>query len=145
MHMQGPEFNLMGEGINSPRKPEGFSLVITVMMMVLLALLGIENALLVTPSVYGMDNERQLDTLNEMNGSWRGVAVVPTDVAVGGAAEYAFVQAAVAFERLPVQDALADGFLQPHAPATGAATHGLFAVAPVAGPAANRNARRRNT
>lgn len=46
----------------------------------LLALLGIEKAVLVTPSVYGMDNERQLDTLNEMNGAWRGVAVVPTDV-----------------------------------------------------------------
>jgi predicted TIM-barrel fold metal-dependent hydrolase len=47
----------------------------------LLALLGIEKAVLVTPSVYGMDNERQLDTLNEMKGAWRGVAVVPTDVA----------------------------------------------------------------
>ena len=47
----------------------------------LLALLGIERAVLVTPSVYGMDNERQLDTLNEMQGRWRGVAVVPTDVA----------------------------------------------------------------
>ena len=46
----------------------------------LLALLGIEKAVLVTPSVYGMDNERQLDTLNEMQGAWRGVAVVPTDV-----------------------------------------------------------------
>lgn len=47
----------------------------------LLELLGIEKAVLVTPSVYGMDNERQLDTLNEMKGAWRGVAVVPTDVA----------------------------------------------------------------
>jgi predicted TIM-barrel fold metal-dependent hydrolase len=46
----------------------------------LLATLGIEGAVLVTPSVYGMDNERQLDTLNEMQGRWRGVAVVPTDV-----------------------------------------------------------------
>src|SRR3970040_2492851 len=46
----------------------------------LLATLGIEKAVLVTPSVYGMDNERQLDTLNEMQGAWRGVAVVPTDV-----------------------------------------------------------------
>jgi len=45
-----------------------------------LATLGIERAVLVTPSVYGMDNERQLDTLNEMKGAWRGVAVVPTDV-----------------------------------------------------------------
>lgn len=47
----------------------------------LLTTLGIENAVLVTPSVYGMDNERQLDALNEMKGCWRGVAVVPTDVA----------------------------------------------------------------
>lgn len=47
----------------------------------LLATLGIERAVLVTPSVYGMDNERQLDTLAEMQGRWRGVAVVPTDVA----------------------------------------------------------------
>jgi 2-pyrone-4,6-dicarboxylate lactonase len=47
----------------------------------LLSTLGIENAVLVTPSVYGMDNERQLDALNEMKGCWRGVAVVPTDVA----------------------------------------------------------------
>jgi predicted TIM-barrel fold metal-dependent hydrolase len=46
----------------------------------LLSTLGIENAVLVTPSVYGMDNERQLDTLNDMQGRWRGVAVVPTDV-----------------------------------------------------------------
>ena len=46
----------------------------------LLATLGIERAVLVTPSVYGMDNERQLDTLVEMKGAWRGVAVVPTDV-----------------------------------------------------------------
>ncbi len=46
----------------------------------LLATLGIERAVLVTPSVYGMDNERQLDTLNEMQGRWRGVAVVSTDV-----------------------------------------------------------------
>jgi len=46
----------------------------------LLATLGIERAVLVTPSVYGMDNERQLDVLNEMQGRWRGVAVVPTDV-----------------------------------------------------------------
>ena len=46
----------------------------------LLATLGIELAVLVTPSVYGMDNERQLDALNEMQGKWRGVAVVPTDV-----------------------------------------------------------------
>ena len=46
----------------------------------LLATLGIELAVLVTPSVYGMDNERQFDTLNEMQGKWRGVAVVPTDV-----------------------------------------------------------------
>src|SRR5574340_1499904 len=46
----------------------------------LLATLGIERAVLVTPSVYGMDNERQLDTLNEMQGHWRGVAVVSTDV-----------------------------------------------------------------
>lgn len=47
----------------------------------LLAVLGIERAVLVTPSVYGMDNERQLDTLNELKGAWRGVAVVPVDVA----------------------------------------------------------------
>jgi len=47
----------------------------------LLATLGIARAVLVTPSVYGMDNERQLDTLVEMKGAWRGVAVVPTDVA----------------------------------------------------------------
>ena len=47
----------------------------------LLATLGIARAVLVTPSVYGMDNERQLDTLNEMKGAWRGVAVVHTDVA----------------------------------------------------------------
>ena len=46
----------------------------------LLATLGIERAVLVTPSVYGMDNERQLDALVEMRGQWRGVAVVPTDV-----------------------------------------------------------------
>jgi predicted TIM-barrel fold metal-dependent hydrolase len=46
----------------------------------LLSTLGIENAVLVTPSVYGMDNERQLDALKEMRGCWRGVAVVPTDV-----------------------------------------------------------------
>ena len=46
----------------------------------LLGALGIERAVLVTPSVYGMDNERQLDVLNEMQGQWRGVAVVPTDV-----------------------------------------------------------------
>jgi predicted TIM-barrel fold metal-dependent hydrolase len=46
----------------------------------LLATLGIERAVLVTPSVYGMDNERQLDILNEMGGAWRGVAVVPVDV-----------------------------------------------------------------
>ena len=46
----------------------------------LLATLGIERAVLVTPSVYGMDNERQLDTLAEMKGAWRGVAVVPTNV-----------------------------------------------------------------
>jgi predicted TIM-barrel fold metal-dependent hydrolase len=46
-----------------------------------LATLGIERAVLVTPSVYGMDNERQLDALNEMDGRWRGVAVVPTGVA----------------------------------------------------------------
>lgn len=45
-----------------------------------LGVLGIERAVLVTPSVYGMDNERQLDALNEMQGQWRGVAVVPTDV-----------------------------------------------------------------
>ncbi len=45
-----------------------------------LARLGIERAVLVTPSVYGHDNERQLDTLNTMQGRWRGVAVVPTDV-----------------------------------------------------------------
>jgi predicted TIM-barrel fold metal-dependent hydrolase len=47
----------------------------------LLATLGIERAVLVTPSVYGMDNERQLDALLEMKGQWRGVAVVATDVA----------------------------------------------------------------
>jgi len=47
----------------------------------LLATLGIARAVLVTPSVYGMDNERQLDTLVEMQGAWRGVAVVATDVA----------------------------------------------------------------
>jgi predicted TIM-barrel fold metal-dependent hydrolase len=46
----------------------------------LLATLGIERAVLVTPSVYGMDNERQLDALAEMQGAWRGVAVVKTDV-----------------------------------------------------------------
>lgn len=46
----------------------------------LLATLGIERAVLVTPSVYGMDNERQLDALVEMKGAWRGVAVVPADV-----------------------------------------------------------------
>lgn len=46
----------------------------------LLATLGVERAVLVTPSVYGMDNERQLDALTEMKGAWRGVAVVPTDV-----------------------------------------------------------------
>ncbi len=46
----------------------------------LLATLGIARAVLVTPSVYGMDNERQLDALAEMKGAWRGVAVVPTDV-----------------------------------------------------------------
>ena len=46
----------------------------------LLATLGIARAVLVTPSVYGMDNERQLDALAEMRGAWRGVAVVPTDV-----------------------------------------------------------------
>lgn len=46
----------------------------------LLATLGIDDAVLVTPSVYGMNNERQLDTLKEMHGRWRGVAVVPTDV-----------------------------------------------------------------
>jgi predicted TIM-barrel fold metal-dependent hydrolase len=47
----------------------------------LLATLGVERAVLVTPSVYGMDNERQLDTLVAMKGAWRGVAVVPTNVA----------------------------------------------------------------
>jgi predicted TIM-barrel fold metal-dependent hydrolase len=47
----------------------------------LLELLGIARAVLVTPSVYGMDNERQLDALNELKGTWRGVAVVHTDVA----------------------------------------------------------------
>ncbi len=46
----------------------------------LLATLGISRAVLVTPSVYGMDNERQLDTLSEVKGAWRGVAVVHTDV-----------------------------------------------------------------
>jgi predicted TIM-barrel fold metal-dependent hydrolase len=46
----------------------------------LLDTLGIERAVLVTPSVYGMDNERQLDALVEMKGAWRGVAVVPVDV-----------------------------------------------------------------
>jgi predicted TIM-barrel fold metal-dependent hydrolase len=46
----------------------------------LLSTLGIDDAVLVTPSVYGMNNERQLDTLKEMHGRWRGVAVVPTDV-----------------------------------------------------------------
>jgi predicted TIM-barrel fold metal-dependent hydrolase len=45
-----------------------------------LATLGIERAVLVTPSVYGLDNERQLDALTEMKGKWRGVAVVPTGV-----------------------------------------------------------------
>jgi predicted TIM-barrel fold metal-dependent hydrolase len=46
----------------------------------LLATLGITRAVLVTPSVYGMDNERQLDTLAAMHGQWRGVAVTATDV-----------------------------------------------------------------
>lgn len=46
----------------------------------LLETLGIAAAVLVTPSVYGMNNERQLDALQEMRGRWRGVAVVPTDV-----------------------------------------------------------------
>lgn len=46
----------------------------------LLATLGVDRAVLVTPSVYGMNNERQLDALREMQGRWRGVAVVPTDV-----------------------------------------------------------------
>jgi predicted TIM-barrel fold metal-dependent hydrolase len=45
----------------------------------LLALLGVEKAVLVTPSVYGMDKS-QLDAA-EMKGAWRGVAVVHTDVA----------------------------------------------------------------
>jgi len=45
-----------------------------------LATLGISRAVLVTPSVYGMDNERQLDALVAMRGAWRGVAVMPTDV-----------------------------------------------------------------
>jgi len=45
-----------------------------------LATLGIARAVLVTPSVYGMDNERQLDALAATRGEWRGVAVVPTDV-----------------------------------------------------------------
>lgn len=49
----------------------------------LLATLGVERAVLVTPSVYGMDNERQFDALVEMQGQWRGVAVVPTDVGDG--------------------------------------------------------------
>jgi predicted TIM-barrel fold metal-dependent hydrolase len=47
----------------------------------LLDTLGIARAVLVTPSVYGLDNERQLDALVEMRGNWRGVAVVPTNVA----------------------------------------------------------------
>lgn len=46
----------------------------------MLATLGVEDAVLVTPSVYGLNNERQLDTLKEMGGRWRGVAVVPTNV-----------------------------------------------------------------
>lgn len=46
----------------------------------LLSTLGIDDAVLVTPSVYGMNNERQLDALKEMQGRWRGVAVVATDV-----------------------------------------------------------------
>ncbi len=46
----------------------------------LLGTLGITRAVLVTPSVYGMDNERQFDALKEMRGLWRGVAVVPTGV-----------------------------------------------------------------
>lgn len=49
----------------------------------LLATLGVERAVLVTPSVYGMDNERQFDALVEMQGQWHGVAVVPTDVGDG--------------------------------------------------------------
>src|SRR3954467_10399385 len=46
----------------------------------LLETLGIARAVLVTPSVYGLDNERQFDALVEMRGKWRGVAVVPTNV-----------------------------------------------------------------
>jgi predicted TIM-barrel fold metal-dependent hydrolase len=49
----------------------------------LLKTLGIERAVLVTPSVYGHNNERQLDALAEMQGRWRGVAVVPPDVPEG--------------------------------------------------------------
>lgn len=42
----------------------------------MLAALGVTRAVLVQPSVYGTDNRALLQALNEMQGAWRGVAVV---------------------------------------------------------------------
>jgi len=47
----------------------------------MLAALGVERAVLVQPSVYGMDNTVMLDALREGGAAFRGVAVVDWDIA----------------------------------------------------------------
>ena len=42
--------------------------------------LGIDRAVLVQPSVYGMDNSALLDALRQMPERLRGVVVVPPDI-----------------------------------------------------------------
>ena len=47
----------------------------------MLATLGLQRAVLVQPSVYGTDNSAMLDAMKEAGPTFRGVAVVPDDVA----------------------------------------------------------------
>ena len=47
----------------------------------MLATIGIERAVLVQPSVYGTDNSAMLDAMKAAGPQFRGVAVVPADIA----------------------------------------------------------------
>jgi predicted TIM-barrel fold metal-dependent hydrolase len=46
----------------------------------MLSALGFERAVIVQPSVYGIDNRCTYDAVRQSGGKWRGVAVVNTDI-----------------------------------------------------------------
>jgi predicted TIM-barrel fold metal-dependent hydrolase len=67
---------------DTPYRPAGQELGTTAQLRNVLAAYGVQHALVVGPnSGYGFDNRCLLDAIAQSKGRWKGIAVVPNDIA----------------------------------------------------------------